>query len=367
MLNRLPHRFAIASMDHLDLPQVSLYEIERMSYNYQDIYRIYNHALDTFRSRARAVLIERSNRYDDQMTHFGSMTIQLSSNTNTEIYFCVTNFEVEIEPGAYGNHNRNHNHSHNRSNSYDYDIPFHQPRDIYERIPIVIVVASNHREFVYQNTRIPECVVELEGHTRFVENFFQVMRRHREELFDEFRILRRFSARWPPMSFPNQYIGNLGHVGAGAIAAGTPERRRRDLTPPPAPRPRAVIVQPRSPNPVIIREAAQPQVPAERLALAVARDYIAQGEMCPILQEPLRYGPVALTSCHHVFDGDSLTSWVVSGHSTCPECRTAMVYRVVTVEAPVTTTTATTTATTLANPDPTKANEFTGQPAQVPV
>ena len=73
-----------------------------------------------------------------------------------------------------------------------------------------------------------------------------------------------------------------------------------------------------------------PQPPAERICLALARDSIQQKEICPISQEVLTPGEIAVTSCHCVFQAPLLTLWATT-HTTCPACRTTLTYRIVTV------------------------------------
>lgn len=71
-------------------------------------------------------------------------------------------------------------------------------------------------------------------------------------------------------------------------------------------------------------------LPAERICLALARDSIQQKEICPISQEILAPGEIAVTACHCVFQAPLLATWA-STHTTCPGCRTPLVYRIVTV------------------------------------
>jgi hypothetical protein len=78
---------------------------------------------------------------------------------------------------------------------------------------------------------------------------------------------------------------------------------------------------------------AQPERPVERIALAIARDFQRQGEVCPITQEPLKLGEICVTGCLCVFQGEALQGWA-RGHSTCPSCRKQLIYRTVTVTEP---------------------------------
>jgi hypothetical protein len=70
--------------------------------------------------------------------------------------------------------------------------------------------------------------------------------------------------------------------------------------------------------------------PAERIALAIARDFIATKEVCPITQSPLTQGRIAVAACNCVFQAEGLETWA-AGQTTCPSCRTTLVYRVVSV------------------------------------
>lgn len=71
-----------------------------------------------------------------------------------------------------------------------------------------------------------------------------------------------------------------------------------------------------------------PSMPAERVALALARDYINEKEICPITQDSLQYGRVAVTGCLCVFQAEALEG---ANASQCPMCRAHLVFRVVEV------------------------------------
>lgn len=88
---------------------------------------------------------------------------------------------------------------------------------------------------------------------------------------------------------------------------------------------------PPEPVPILIPPApfAKPP-PAERIALALARDFVASKEVCPITQDPLVKGRIAVTTCNCVFQADGLETWAAT-HSSCPSCRTDLAFRVVTV------------------------------------
>jgi len=75
---------------------------------------------------------------------------------------------------------------------------------------------------------------------------------------------------------------------------------------------------------------APPAAPNERVAISLARDFIAQKEVCPITQDQIIGNKVAVTSCNCVFQANSLVAWAAK-HSTCPACRTDLTFRIVTV------------------------------------
>lgn len=87
------------------------------------------------------------------------------------------------------------------------------------------------------------------------------------------------------------------------------------------------------PPPAHVAATSQPPIkpaPAERIALALARDFVASKEVCPITQDPLKAGRIAVTACNCVFQADGLETWA-SSHTTCPSCRTDLAFRVVSV------------------------------------
>jgi hypothetical protein len=83
--------------------------------------------------------------------------------------------------------------------------------------------------------------------------------------------------------------------------------------------------------PVLIPPPAAPKpAPAERIALALARDFVASKEICPITQDPLVKGRIAVTACNCVFQAEGLETWA-SSHTTCPSCRTELAFRIVSI------------------------------------
>ena len=75
--------------------------------------------------------------------------------------------------------------------------------------------------------------------------------------------------------------------------------------------------------------ATVPSRPSERVALALARDYINEREICPITQDTIQHGRVAVTGCLCVFQAEALEG---ANTHQCPTCRTSLVFRVVEVQ-----------------------------------
>jgi hypothetical protein len=120
------------------------------------------------------------------------------------------------------------------------------------------------------------------------------------------------------------------------IHQGQPRQPRSRAVPVAQPTETIVAPTPAIPASLTNPAGAQPPLvaptkPAERIALAIARDFVAHNEPCPITQERIHSGSIAVTGCYCVFQAESLATWA-STHSTCPSCRTALSYRVVTVE-----------------------------------
>ena len=79
-----------------------------------------------------------------------------------------------------------------------------------------------------------------------------------------------------------------------------------------------------------LEPSAPPAYPNERVAISLARDFIAQKEVCPITQDQIVGNKVAVTLCNCVFQANCLVEWAAK-HSTCPACRTDLTFRIVTV------------------------------------
>ena len=82
--------------------------------------------------------------------------------------------------------------------------------------------------------------------------------------------------------------------------------------------------------PAPLEPSAPPAYPNERVAISLARDFIAQKEVCPITQDQIVGNKVAVTLCNCVFQANCLVEWAAK-HSTCPACRTDLTFRIVTV------------------------------------
>jgi hypothetical protein len=75
--------------------------------------------------------------------------------------------------------------------------------------------------------------------------------------------------------------------------------------------------------------SASPPLPAVRpaplpthVAALLIADAVATGATCPITLNPITTDTAATTPCGHVFDSEALTTWIDTGHMTCPECNT---------------------------------------------
>jgi hypothetical protein len=87
---------------------------------------------------------------------------------------------------------------------------------------------------------------------------------------------------------------------------------------------KARLANPKPPEP-----SASPPLPAVRpaplpthVAALLIADAVATGATCPITLNPITTDTAATTPCGHVFDREALTTWIDTGHMTCPECNT---------------------------------------------
>lgn len=119
----------------------------------------------------------------------------------------------------------------------------------------------------------------------------------------------------------------LRHAAMAMDDAGIIRRRRRRLTPVPDEIPRLFYEPEPAPEPQ--RPPTQLVQLPERIALAIARDYIVAKEACPITQSSLEPGRIAVASCFCVFQAEGLEQWAGAGHIACPGCRSHLTYRVV--------------------------------------
>ncbi len=199
------------------------------------------------------------------------------------------------------------------------DIPFHNPQTIHnnyynnnytnfsfnDEIPVVFIVPIDYNSEFYLPITDTVSVLDFNNSSRMT-------------LLQEYRYFR-------------DQIMNLER--ARMFGPAGPRRRRslsRSLTPPPARIPE-IQIQIAPPPPTVLTRAppALPKV-SERVALALARDGIAQKELCPIGQVPLTSGRLAVTSCHCVFQAESLEPWAET-KTTCPTCRSPLDFRIVNV------------------------------------
>lgn len=116
--------------------------------------------------------------------------------------------------------------------------------------------------------------------------------------------IRRWVGRWNPMSW-------FSESGAGEATASSDS-----------------VAGPNGParggSPIRIADTGAP-APAPPLPKYVAdlliRDAENRNATCPITMEPIQTTTATATPCFHVFNTTALSSWLSSGHSTCPECR----------------------------------------------
>ena len=341
----LPDKFVAFTLQTADQTRGILLECVRVQYNYQDIYRLLPITHDEYRHEyppqlsgfVRTNVPEDARYYREQESSIlvqtlGSGNSRLQQSGTSEVFFYRTAFEVCLE---------------------DSDIPYddydrhlwRQHRNRHDRYFPLVVLFSNSGNFLYSRSS-NQTTVNLdmnESIFRDCENILQEMSRirrnrhwdtssatdgyynptilrHPPHPFLHNMTRRRAGVIEPPQTPPR--LERRIHRGAGAsdeeVARGSPSggehtpQRNREVR---------VVLQ-------------RPPLPSERVCIALARDYIAQGETCPILQEPLAWGSIAVTACHCVFTGDSLAVWAAN-HTTCPSCRQHLQYRVVSVEKPL--------------------------------
>lgn len=69
-------------------------------------------------------------------------------------------------------------------------------------------------------------------------------------------------------------------------------------------------------QPVIVQPTSIPP----RIVLALAREAHDKGEVCPISMEKITPETASITSCFHIFDGESIRRWLEKSTS-CPVCK----------------------------------------------
>lgn len=138
-----------------------------------------------------------------------------------------------------------------------------------------------------------------------------------------------YNRRWPNglRPYPEQYNFDIDFH--------NPSRRRSysydndfDSRTPSPPVRRVERPRTQTPAPTSQTPATKPKEPSERVALALARDSIAQGEICPITQDKLQPTKIGVTGCMCVFQGEAIESYT---GTTCPSCRTPLTVRYVTL------------------------------------
>lgn len=325
----LPPRFAAFLDNSFDTGRAVLLECIRLNYNYENVYRLIPLTNDEHRHEFPDNIEGRIVESGENPTHrlTGSLQVQLSSTQTICVNYCIPSFHVllEFEPSYYNDYTRV------RRRENDASFP-------------LVLLTSPGRMLYGQNTRLPTCV-DL--------SMSPQIRRHLLDLRNS--MPQDHSERHPRTPSPSRrhrYIGfhdtpaNWNDTFDNFFEDTHPRRRHEDIVPPPPPRlmsrnnrqslrgagagagnppagePRQIIIQQRH------------VLPSERVCIAVARDFILQQEPCPILQEPLTWGSIAVTACYCVFTGDSLAVWAAD-HTTCPSCRQTLEFRVVNVEKPV--------------------------------
>lgn len=327
----LPPRFAAFLDNSFDTGRAVLLECIRLNYNYENVYRLIPLTNDVhgreYPDHVEGRLVESGDNPTHRLT--GSLQVQLSSTQTISVNYCIPSFHVLLdnEPSYYDDYTRMRRRGHDAS------------------FPLVLLTSPG-RMLYGQNTRLPTCVdltmsPQIRRHLLELRNNMpqnhhdrhprtpSPIRRHPYRGFDDIATHwdnpfeeahsshpREYDIIPPPPPRLSSRINRQTIRGAGGGAG------RAGVVHPPAGEPRQIIIQPRH------------APPSERVCIAVARDFILQQEPCPILQEPLTWGSIAVTACYCVFTGDSLAVWAAD-HTTCPSCRQTLEFRVVNVEKPV--------------------------------
>ena len=270
MMN-LPRRFAVWEVNEFHTGVVQVCSTETLQYNYDEVLRIYPER-EVPRMYSHIVRGRmRIHQLNNGRPMYGRRRVQLA-HTNTQlIHFVVTDSLV---------------------------VPFnlHTGEQLDDELPLVLIFG----EYLY-------------GAGRPLHNYsFELIDTYRyrpmiEEIYSTF--LDAFNL--PPMRHqPVLWEDELPRLDQHGVRHRRNRRHEFDEIP--------ELIPP------------TPEMPAERIALAIARDFQHQGEVCPITQEPLKAGQICVTGCLCVFQADALLGWA-RGHTSCPSCRKQLIYRTVTV------------------------------------
>jgi hypothetical protein len=346
----LPDRFVAFTEQSLDSGYGMLLDCVRVQYNYQNIYRLLPVTQDEHRQEyPNQISGQVSVSVPDESRYFrpeeSTLLVQVSGSANqrtnavTEVDFYITPFRVLIEDRDY------------TYDEYDRHL-WRNRRGQNERYFRLVILLSRSNRILYTRGQTPT-LVNLEIN----QAIFQDLDTTLQEILN-YRRDRPSSRNTDDMYNPTRH-----HMHTDIHEFFHYPRRRPGIIPPPLPpqtprrqRERRVIrgagagdedVGPAGgephphphPHPQqrevrVILQRPSISLPSERVCVALARDYVVQGETCPILQEPLAWGPIAVTACHCVFSGDSLAVWAAN-NTTCPSCRQALEYRVVRVTKPL--------------------------------
>ena len=341
----LPDKFVAFTEDSLDRGFGTLLECVRVQYNYQNIYRLLPVTRDDYHHEYPARVNGRFlNTHREMFEYFrqqeSTFLAQVSGSPNqrmdvAEVSFYVTPFEVFIEDGdiTYDDYDRQRWRTHRNR------------EDCYFRV-VILYSSTGNLLFSRQQTQTLVHLDTNEPHFRDCEQILQDIMHNRRirypsrhsntDTHDHAHIPRNIIH--PFLDIPRRRAGLLSatprpprrvHRGAGLGAGAGAGDIVRHRPSPEGGEPE----HPQGSNREIRVVLQRPPLPSERVCIALARDYIAQGETCPILQEPLSWGSIAVTACHCVFTGDSLAVWATN-HTTCPSCRQNLQYRTITVEKP---------------------------------
>ena len=187
-------------------------------------------------------------------------------------------------------------------------------------IPVVMVYHTTNHTWMTEHGGMYSHVVELApSHMRqeiyhILGSLYEQLRRNAYEEYAP----RRYDPEW------DLFDEMIDHP-----TTPVPRRSRRTRAPPPGGgEPASSASSAASAHPPLTP-------PAERIALALARDFVQQKETCAITQDTLQHGRIAVTGCLCVFQADALETYKAHQQdATCPTCRSSLVFRVVEVPTP---------------------------------